>query len=315
MQGVPRNHHYVPKLHLRRFADVDGRIVVVDRRNIGRSFTRSITGVAAQKWFYSIDLGDGRRSQDYEKGLSLIESEIASVIQKILKGATLPKADSEDRSVLFGHVALQFLRTPLVRSLNRRIGELLVAELDDADAIEQIRASVEERVGLDPGESLVAQAWHQERQRLADRFARGNSNDHLAFIATSLADVSRRLMEYSALLLVWNRRKIFTSDSPVSLWSDRKGVDEISIGLLTAENIVVPLSRQAALVLVRPDLHSDDGRTIAGSTRDARFVRSVVAMNCDRWIFHHPDDGPLDKNLPLPSERIRRLSEITASAP
>ncbi|WP_157910520.1 DUF4238 domain-containing protein [Pseudofrankia sp. BMG5.36] len=314
VQAEPKSHHYVPKLHLRRFADPNGNIGAADRAGGGKSFVLSVNKAATENWFYSITLADGRRSADFEKQLSSIESEIAGVLDSAISNSSLPTSRA-DREILAGYVALQFLRTPLVRALNRKIGELIVAGIDDGEAIRQIRSNVEGKFGIDPGDELVAPAWEEAKSGLLEYYLGSNANEHLKFVATHLGSLARRLMSYPTGLVTWSRRTIITSDSPVSLWSQTVDANaDDGIGLFTAENIVVPLSRQSALLLVRPDLGFRDGQRILGTTRNANYVRAVVAANCHRWIFHHPEDGPIGDDLPAPVERIRKLSDITDAA-
>lgn len=127
----PKLHHYVPRFHLRRFADADGRLWAWDKQT-GRIFKTSPTGVAAETQFYRLTQyeADGHDALTMEKQLSEMESEVSLITDQWL--AWLSQMNPLDkipiprmnRWVVARYLAVQMLRTLNTRELLSAIVEL-----------------------------------------------------------------------------------------------------------------------------------------------------------------------------------------------
>src|SRR3954469_8844968 len=76
----PKLHHYVPKFHLRRFADPKGRLWVWDK-TADRVFPSAPGGIAAETQFYRLTQYEvlGHDPLTMETQLSALEGEVAKI--------------------------------------------------------------------------------------------------------------------------------------------------------------------------------------------------------------------------------------------
>jgi Protein of unknown function (DUF4238) len=122
-----RWHHYVPRLHLRLFADDAARAFIYEHdKLVGRTRRRAIKSVAAEMDFYTLVGPDGLPSDALERSLSLVESDAARVLQRLarLPAGSLTTSD-EDRVRLAAYIALQYSRVPSQLEPNRQTTEFL----------------------------------------------------------------------------------------------------------------------------------------------------------------------------------------------
>jgi hypothetical protein len=131
----------------------------------------------------------------------------------------------------------------------------------------------------------------------------------MQFVATTVEKTARLVVNASFALARFSKRKLITSDTVISLYRAPRPENAFyGMGLLTADEVYVPLARDVALILMpRDDM---DGVRLHASTAMAKHINLVVGANSRRWIFHHPDDLPLDGiDLPPWSERKMQISQ------
>jgi hypothetical protein len=114
----PKLHHYVPRFHLRRFADVKGRLWVWDKQT-DRVFPVASGGIAAETQFYRLTQYEvlGHDPLTMEKQLSDLEGEVAAITGQWLDWipdiapldvVPIPRIN---RRIVAQFLAVQFLRT------------------------------------------------------------------------------------------------------------------------------------------------------------------------------------------------------------
>lgn len=129
--NAPKLHHYVPQFHLRRFADVSGRLWAWDKQN-DRIFQTSPGAVAAENQFYRLTQyeEEGNDPLAMEKQLSEMESEVSLItdqwlewLQQMesLKKLPIPRIN---RWIVARYLAVQILRTLDTRELLSALVEL-----------------------------------------------------------------------------------------------------------------------------------------------------------------------------------------------
>lgn len=99
---ITEDQHFVPKFYLKRFADSQGFLDVLDVKKRQLARRRSYGGVCYDKFFYGAVTGQQDEvSRVIEKWLQQIESEVArklpGIIKKIL---AYEHIDDEDRYIL-----------------------------------------------------------------------------------------------------------------------------------------------------------------------------------------------------------------------
>jgi hypothetical protein len=131
----------------------------------------------------------------------------------------------------------------------------------------------------------------------------------MQFVATTVEKTARLVVNASFTLVRFSKRKLITSDTVISLHRAPRPENAFyGMGLLTADEVHAPLARDVALILMpRDDM---DGVRLHASTAMAKHINLVVGANSQRWVFHHPDDSPLESiDLPPWSGRKMRISQ------
>lgn len=299
----------MPQMRLKRFADDRQQLVVIPRDNRDETFRSSIRKAAAEVGFYAIPKEDleahAREAHDpegAERALSLLEGAAAAAIDGLLAG-DFPPRDPTHRLHLSSFIALQQTRgwrfrrdfaelarltAPTFIRANvsaERVREVLVAHCQSAEPVD-VEAMLERLTGPDGPKPVVRQGMHVQ---VAIRYA--------------LEDLAPTIFQRSWRLLTFPRPCLLTSDEPVAL-----PIIEAR-GPANVPQLWLPLDRTHALEL---NLSGSEQVVMAPLSKAAKINR-LVASQAERWIFHHPDDEPL-QGLELTSrmglvERIRPLVE------
>jgi Protein of unknown function (DUF4238) len=108
-------HHFVPRFHLRQFVDStqERELIWVYERSKEKPELRSLDHVAAQKDYYAVKAGDGKKLQTVEEILSRVEGLAAPVIRRFLEGDRRVSAD--DRMTFSVFLSFGTMRTPKFR--------------------------------------------------------------------------------------------------------------------------------------------------------------------------------------------------------
>lgn len=135
----PKLHHYVPKFHLRRFANKQGRLWAWDKQ-ADRVFRTSPGGIAAEKQFYRLTQyeADGYDPLTMEKQLSEMEGEVSLITDQWLEWLLQMKPlDRVPIPRMNRWIIARYLTVQMLRTLDAR--ELLSAmvELDRGTAVDE----------------------------------------------------------------------------------------------------------------------------------------------------------------------------------
>lgn len=300
-KGDPKRHHYVPRMYLRNFADHREMITVVDRKD-DKVYKTNIINAAVESDFYSMVGQDGEWSADFEHAMAEFEGHVAPAIRRIVDDDIFPPSE-EDRGVLALFIASQWIRTPRVRDQMAQMADLMFKIQVAVGGRDEVRSALE-AAGFDASDEAVEQEW-AELTDFDSYEVRPHQNDHLSYLGKSVEETASLLANASFCLVRFSRKKLLTSDTVVSLYRAPHPDNELwGIGLLTADEVHVPLSRDVALILLpRGDVH---GMRFPASTNMAKHINQVVAANSRRWLYRHPDDTPLE-GIELPPWSERRI--------
>jgi hypothetical protein len=283
--------------------------MMIPRRPPHQRHGVSVAKACAEQGFYKIAAGDleeshraGHDPEAVEKVLASIEGTVSRIMADVLRdGFPLPE---EYRFKLSLFTALQVTRGWRFRSEMNELGTFAMrqhletlppgyfrdwlrsrGEASDADAVAAFRERV---LGPDGPRLVMGQAFAvQESLRMAVEQIMG----HLYFR-------SWRLLRFPDDLLL-------ISDSPVGMWTpvppsaDCPSGQDFAVGVANASIVCLPLNRRTALAMT---MHKGPDKVIeSGSTR-ARQINMALVHDAQRWIYHHPDDHPLDGiDIPEPA--------------
>lgn len=267
-QGLARESHVVSKFFLKRFCGEDGRILVFDKEN-GTEAARSPKSLTRRD-FYMLTAPDGQQRDIVEKLLSAkVESPAAEALRRIDAGTFPPSA--KDRGRLAYFMGMQLVRGPEFRAMIDRLAE------------EQRKGKVEPlhpELGEELLEVISEAAAEEALQRARSQEFKIRSMIELApKVAAVLNGLHWVLLSGDGFL---------TADMPISMWdkaSRRAGTD---IGVASADEILMPLSPKAALLLVPPTqdvTRMERAELPEGGLAEARNLIWHVA---ERYTYRHP---------------------------
>ena len=129
--STPKLHHFVPRFHLRRFADPSGRLWAWDRQR-DRVFRTSPGAIAAENQFYRLTQYEewGHDGATMENQLADLEGEAALItgqwldwLREMAPLQTVP-IPTQNREIVAAHLALQYMRTADTRDILAGLAEL-----------------------------------------------------------------------------------------------------------------------------------------------------------------------------------------------
>jgi len=150
-----KRHHYVSKFYLESFASSNspkrGPLIYVYERGIEAPKWLPLPNAAVQTHYYSVDFGTGEKHDVFEKFLSVIEGNAASVIREqiIAQDAELNDIDRQKLSL---YIVMAMLRVPKARDqmhrMVRDVWELIMKNTASTPgALESLNEQLEAKTG------------------------------------------------------------------------------------------------------------------------------------------------------------------------
>ena len=139
--------------------------------------------------------------------------------------------------------------------------------------------------GEDADDDTVDDVWRDLRN--FDWTLSLHQNDQLRESLQLAAELAVDLLPYPVSLVTFERRRLLTSDCPISLL--RYADDWQGAGLLNSDEIWVPLSRTAAALLSQPGCPAAE---LTPTIKLERHINQLTVFSAERWLYHHPDDDP-----------------------
>lgn len=315
MATVAKLHHTVPKFYLKGFAN-DSRQQIVTVRLPGEKRYTQLTGKAsAINHFYSID-GHPDGTDVFEKHLSNLEGDTASVLRDIVSG-TWPLTE-EQRGTLGTFLAVQYLRGPD----HRRTLEYLAAQMTRLEVQftgrENMQQWVQNRYGLQVDDDEAEVLWQQATQPSGPPITLAPIG-HIEQIIRGADELLRYIISRPWKLVRFSRRSLVTCDQPVGLVPDAGTRPWEGVGFMTAWGIIFPLTRKLGLIMsdIKPMVEFGypvekvrAGRldsVEAGTTATEKFINESTVRSSSQYVYHHPDDEDFLPS-PLPEPTLSNLS-------
>ncbi|MFJ1709387.1 DUF4238 domain-containing protein [Kitasatospora sp. NPDC088346] len=319
-QQVGARHHTVPAFYIRGFANPQDQVWVRDRRRPEPGLSK-VTDLAVRD-FYTFTNVDGQSDGRFEQLLEKVETAAAPALKR-LRSAVVWNAplSAEDRDEIITFVAFQMARGPR----KRREIEL------QADLLARLET-------INPPARLTNKtlAEYRNQQKLwqgMEIFS--DPGEHMKIIGSLAAQLARHLHARPMTALMLTESALLSCDEPVLLMQPerapgpllpdppaprlgsrrRKGVrtprrrnqliqvQSTAGGILTAEQILLPLGRRTILAFGPPGPQADVDTNIQLTAEESREaaaeVNARVLSRAYFSAFCHPDDRAL-LDAPLP---------------
>jgi hypothetical protein len=126
LKNTAKRQHYVPRLLLKRFTDINEKLWVFDKweKNI---FESSINGVAAENYYYNYNVSGVVRTLENE--LTEYETKASKVIDSIVESNSLLNLTDDDKYNFSEFISLQYLRTPFAFNQSLNFYDQLMSDL------------------------------------------------------------------------------------------------------------------------------------------------------------------------------------------
>lgn len=321
LSQVAKLHHTVPEFYLRGFANDVKRITTVRLPGV-KQYTQVIGKTAATNHFYSID-GHPKGADVFEKALSDMEGSAASVLHAI-DGGVWPLSE-EQRGQLATFMATQHVRGPD----RRRTVQYLAAQMIQLEVQftgqDNVKQWVKNRYGVEVDDDEAEEVWKQATQPGGPPISI-STEEHIAHLVEDAAELVPYILGRPWTLVRFQRRSLFTCDSPVGLVPAQGTQPWEGVGFLTAGRITFPLTRKLGLIMgdIAPLAEANvpvelvragkgDGIE-EGTTALAKFINRSTACSASEYVYHHPDDGSALPS-PLPEPKLITISKQGDSGP
>lgn len=321
---VAKRHHYLPQFLLRGFAE--GGIITTVELPGTRVYNQPVRKAASENHLYSLP-GHPNGVDSFEKALSQLEGEAASVLAEIAAGSW-PLAE-ESRSTLAYFIALQMARGPEqqrnMRNLRAQIARMEIGYGGRGG----VKRWVKKNTGLDIDDDAAEIVWDQAMS--PDGPPIRVSAQQFINHAVKMADSFERYMSGRPWSLVhFDRRSLILSDVPVGLIRQPDHDNWSGVGLLTAWGITFPLTRKLGLLMSDPTelferVPVENVRAGAfdfeqvGSTALEKMFNETSASQASMRLYHHPSDArfvPPDLNEPSPvTLSLRGVPDVFTGEP
>lgn len=303
--ATARRHHVLPQFYLERFADERSQLTQVWLPG-DRSHTVSVGDASVINDFYNIATDDGEVDDFWEKRFSEVESMAQDAFREVVDRRQWPPSP-DSRVALSAWIALQYLRSQSVRN---SIGdqEALVLKIQvGTGGIQHLRDVMEKVLSRPVGDKELEAEWTDLTKDNGTTIRRPAAQ-HISMLRSLIRPTANLLHEGGWIVVRFDRKRLITSDSPVSLRPQEGASPFYGVGLATAGSYLVPLSRFDGL-LVTP--HDSGDMEDQGTVRKSTLFNFDTANNARKYLLLHPNDIDMLDALPL-HEPIDREVEDTA---
>lgn len=232
--GIAKVQHYVPQFILRNFGNgKKDQLHVFDKSN-NKEFSTNAKNVASESRFYDIEIAGMKATA--EPSLSMLESSAKPLFSKLIDADSAAVLTDEEKGLLSGFLAVQFVRTKAHREQWRSLPAMLREQmLKRSNTPEQLK-SVEEYFKT-PDENEVKML---AIKAMAD--APGEFGPHLRSKSWHLIGTSRKLPFY-------------IGDNPLTMQNWDPVENRGSLGLaVRGIELYFPLSPTRALAMWCPSI-------------------------------------------------------------
>lgn len=259
---LPKQHHFVPQNHLRRFAGADGKVQVFDKAT-GNVFPASEKNVGGEMNFSG--------TQEIEIALAAADSKFKVVIDDVLRSLKDDLFIPEHKQALAPHVALQAIRTREMRDTIAGLGTELILEMAEREGhpVDRSRSKVRMNPAYAQYYHLAALLDPDKGQKLARFFY----NEFIWIVGVNETEMP-----------------LWTSDAPVITKSHSdKGKTWREKTLLSGAERQFALSPKYLLILFMrkfaKHLENKEGAIIRLTERQVMEHNILLVAQCTRQVY------------------------------
>lgn len=129
-EQITKNQHYVPQFYLRKFANDEDKLEILDCERRKVVAPRSPKSVCNEEYYYSANNKLDEVSQALEKEFQRIESDISKVYDSIAKKfVNFEQITESDKMLVATFMSLQYLRGPYMRKQIQRMNEQMIKQI------------------------------------------------------------------------------------------------------------------------------------------------------------------------------------------
>lgn len=284
--------HYVPKFLLRNFGTGKKDQLWAFDKTSGRSFQTNAKNVASEARFYDFVVEGADLS--LEHGLSRIESQAKSVIDRMLHHDTVNAIPPEERALLSAFLAIQFVRTRAFRMQWQDMHRLLQEKLE----------SIGNRVA--PGSQAEALIQPQTENEIKIDTAR--------VLLKAPADFGPHFLDKIWFLAKTTRSHPFMiGDNPIALQNhiDMAPYGNLGLGVKGIE-VYFPLSSTRALAMWCPSLAQEVAEAAETLRSLPSYLRASVVRDPE-WILTMDQTLRQGTSLPYNPDHVINFNSLQIS--
>jgi hypothetical protein len=280
---MTQRHHLVPRFYINGWS-MPGQGLLALRRSTGEALERSAKTVAYETDAYAIDVPYEGKNYTVEKMLSSVESAAAKALRNML--ASWPPSD-EDRGSWSLLMALQVTRGRDFRDNMNAVQEHLLKTMvalsprDDASMRKRL-----DDAGLEASEENLTLL-----REMMDDPGSYRVKMHPAHLLSQAMKTGVEMLPYLAgrtwNLGVLDEPLLITTDHPLTLHSAAESLGPFgAIGLMTADEIWMPLDPTRILVMTHPDT---EARVAKVPLELVPSINFGIASECYEWVVTRRD--------------------------
>lgn len=299
-----RRHHVLPRFYLERFADEAGLLTQVWLPG-DRSHTVGVGDASVITDFYNITTNDGEVDDFWESQFSGVEGAAAKGFREVVdRRAWPPSADT--RVAIAEWVALQYLRSSSMRAFLGDQRALVIKLQTGTGGIERLRDQMQDALARSVGDDELEAEW-EDLTKTGGTTIRPPAEDHISMLVNLINPTARLLHAGGWVMVRFDRKRLITSDSPVSLRANPGTPEFYGVGLATAGSYMVALSRRDGLMIVPGDPGDYEQ---SGTTRLSTLFNFDTANNARKYLLHHPNDTDMLTAIPLHEPVDREVGDL-----
>jgi len=129
-EQITKNQHWVPQFYLKKFANKNGKLDILDCDLKKVVVERAPKSVCSEEFFYSVNDKKDDVSQQMEKEFQKIENQISSSYDRIAQNfVEFKQITSDDKLLISTFMSMQYLRGPYMRKQLKKNEESLIKQI------------------------------------------------------------------------------------------------------------------------------------------------------------------------------------------
>jgi hypothetical protein len=249
---MTESQHYIPQFYLREFTDPETPngyepYVWKYEHESKKWKKKSPKNIASKPDFYSFVDQKGKRRDEIEKGLSIIEGKTASIYRnKIYNGQYL---SNQEKATIAEFIAFMVTRVPKFHNLiDSSVSELTTRMMEMYKTRPEAAKKFKEEYERDIGKKLPEE--FDESRLDPSKYKINASKSFILKMMVSLTEIAKIIFNMSWTFLHTTGKAWFiTSDNPFSMRNPKSNSPLYGHGLMSQDiEVTIPLSKQICLL-------------------------------------------------------------------